>query len=318
MKSAQLSIILPVYNVEKYISRALQSCIDQSFKDIEIIVVDDCGQDKSMDIAYKFARRDHRIKIVHNKKNLKLLRARYQGAQAASAEYIMFLDSDDFLDTSICEKIARVNKQYADLDLLCFGMLTQRGQYFAETNGCCDIRGGGIDSLYTKDSYCDFILKNDKCHWNLCGKVLKKSTYFDAFERLGSDISINMAEDALIYFYMFFNVSTIYLLNQKGYFYCENAQSLSKAPDVQKMMCSLAEEAQVIALITQGLKTIEDRKFYHFSKAMRRDLLYYHRHRKWMIRKLIHKDFFSRNFFKGIYGAEVINYKLYKKMRKIL
>ena len=128
MSASKISIIVPVYNVEKYISRALQSCIDQSFKDIEIIVVDDCGQDKSMDIAYEFARGDHRIKIVHNPENLKLLKTRYEGVKASESDYIMFLDSDDYLDTSICEKIADVLEENNDqIDLLCFGILNERG-----------------------------------------------------------------------------------------------------------------------------------------------------------------------------------------------
>ncbi|MPV62921.1 glycosyltransferase family 2 protein, partial [Campylobacter hepaticus] len=75
----RISIILPTYNVEKYIARALHTCINQTFKDIEIIVVDDCGEDKSIAIAKEYAKQDSRIKIIHNHENLKLLRARYEG-----------------------------------------------------------------------------------------------------------------------------------------------------------------------------------------------------------------------------------------------
>nr|WP_251824472.1 glycosyltransferase family 2 protein [Campylobacter jejuni] len=64
----KISIILPTFNVEKYIAKALESCINQSFKDIEIIVVDDCGSDKSIDIAKEYAKKDERIKIIHNEK----------------------------------------------------------------------------------------------------------------------------------------------------------------------------------------------------------------------------------------------------------
>ncbi|HHD0794862.1 TPA: glycosyltransferase family 2 protein [Campylobacter jejuni] len=79
----KISIILPTFNVEKYIAKALESCINQSFKDIEIIVVDDCGSDKSIDIAKEYAKKDKRIKIIHNEENLGLLRARYEGVKAA-------------------------------------------------------------------------------------------------------------------------------------------------------------------------------------------------------------------------------------------
>lgn len=85
----KISIILPTFNVEKYITKALESCINQTFKDIEIIVVDDCGSDKSIDIAKEYAKKDERIKIIHNEKNLGLLRARYEGVKAAEGGGIL-------------------------------------------------------------------------------------------------------------------------------------------------------------------------------------------------------------------------------------
>ncbi|ECL6483635.1 glycosyltransferase family 2 protein [Campylobacter jejuni] len=105
---SQISIILPTYNVEKYIARALESCINQTFKDIEIIAVDDCGNDKSIDIAKEYASKDDRIKIIHNEENLKLLRARYEGAKVATSPYIMFLDSDDYLELNACEECIKI------------------------------------------------------------------------------------------------------------------------------------------------------------------------------------------------------------------
>ncbi|EAL0983265.1 glycosyltransferase family 2 protein, partial [Campylobacter jejuni] len=77
----KISIILPTFNVEKYIAKALESCINQSFKDIEIIVVDDCGSDKSIDIAKEYAKKDERIKIIHNEENLGTFAARNNGVK---------------------------------------------------------------------------------------------------------------------------------------------------------------------------------------------------------------------------------------------
>lgn len=105
---ALISIILPTYNVEKYIARALESCINQTFKDIEIIVVDDCGNDKSIEIAKEYAIKENRIKIIHNEENLKLLRARYEGVKVAKAPYILFLDSDDYLELDACEECVKI------------------------------------------------------------------------------------------------------------------------------------------------------------------------------------------------------------------
>lgn len=85
----KISIILPTYNVEQYIARAIESCINQTFKNIEIIVVDDCGSDESIDIAKEYAKKDERIKIIHNEENLGLLRARYEGVKAAGGGDIL-------------------------------------------------------------------------------------------------------------------------------------------------------------------------------------------------------------------------------------
>lgn len=115
----KISIILPTFNVEKYIAKALESCINQSFKDIEIIVADDCGSDKSIDIAKEYAKKDDRIKIIHNEENLKLLRARYEGVKVANSPYIMFLDPDDYLELNACEECVRILKNN-EIDLLFF------------------------------------------------------------------------------------------------------------------------------------------------------------------------------------------------------
>ena len=70
INSPKISIIIPVYNVERYISECLESCIKQTLKDIEIIIVDDCGSDKSIDIVKEYAKKDSRIKIIKNNQNM--------------------------------------------------------------------------------------------------------------------------------------------------------------------------------------------------------------------------------------------------------
>ena len=93
-----VSIIIPAYNVQDYIAQTLESCLKQSFSDIEIIVVDDCGSDGSMAIAQSYARSDTRLKIVRNKENMKLFQTRGAGVRAASGQYVVFLDADDVLE----------------------------------------------------------------------------------------------------------------------------------------------------------------------------------------------------------------------------
>lgn len=83
IKTPAFSIIIPVYNTEKYIARCLESCVKQSFGEIEIVVVDDCGSDQAIQIAQEYAQGDKRIKIIRNPKNLGLFLARISGERCA-------------------------------------------------------------------------------------------------------------------------------------------------------------------------------------------------------------------------------------------
>lgn len=101
----KISVIVPVYNVEKYISTCLESLLKQTLSDIEIICVDDCGTDESMRIVEKIAKTDKRIKIINNEQNSGLSESRNNGMKCATAPYIMFCDSDDWFAEDMCEKM---------------------------------------------------------------------------------------------------------------------------------------------------------------------------------------------------------------------
>lgn len=104
-----LSVIIPVYNVEKYIYECIKSVVEQSIKEIEIIVVDDGSQDNSIKIVEKFI--DKRIKIL-KKDNGGLSSARNEGLKVATGEYVIFVDSDDYLkDNTVLEEMYRIAKE---------------------------------------------------------------------------------------------------------------------------------------------------------------------------------------------------------------
>ncbi|WP_301037662.1 glycosyltransferase family 2 protein, partial [Helicobacter japonicus] len=102
-----ISIIIPTYNVESYIGRCLDSCINQTLGDIEIIVVDDCGSDNSIKIAKEYVKKDSRIRIIHNESNLGLFSARIQGERVAKGAYILPLDADDYISIFTCKILYR-------------------------------------------------------------------------------------------------------------------------------------------------------------------------------------------------------------------
>ena len=100
---SKVSVIIPVYNVEKYIKQCLDSAINQTLKDIEIICVDDCSTDNSLHILKGYASNDSRIKIIKFNRNKGAGEARNAALDMAQGEYIMFLDGDDWLEPEACE-----------------------------------------------------------------------------------------------------------------------------------------------------------------------------------------------------------------------
>lgn len=109
---SRISIIVPVYNMELYLEQCLDSLINQTFRDIEIICINDGSHDGSIDILNKYAKQDERVSII-NKKNGGLSDSRNVGIKKATGKYIMFVDSDDWIDIDTCKNaydIAEKNK----------------------------------------------------------------------------------------------------------------------------------------------------------------------------------------------------------------
>lgn len=99
-----ISVIMPAYNSEKTISDAIQSAVEQTYKNIEVIIIDDCSQDETVKKATIYARKDNRIKILKNSTNMGVALSRNRGIETANGEWIAFLDSDDMWAPEKIEK----------------------------------------------------------------------------------------------------------------------------------------------------------------------------------------------------------------------
>ena len=106
----KVSVIVPIYNVEKYLLRCIDSLIAQSLKDIEVILVDDGSPDQCPQLCDEYAEQYKNIKVIHQK-NAGLGMARNAGLKIAKGEYIAFVDSDDYLDTDALEKLYQTAKK---------------------------------------------------------------------------------------------------------------------------------------------------------------------------------------------------------------
>ena len=119
MAEKKVTIVLPIYNVEKYLNRSIESVIRQTYKNLEIILVDDESPDSCPKMCDEWKEKDKRIKVVH-KKNAGLGMARNTGIENATGDYICFLDSDDYIAIDTIEKVL-FSIEEADADVALFG-----------------------------------------------------------------------------------------------------------------------------------------------------------------------------------------------------
>ena len=171
----KLSIIMPVYNTEKYLPRSIQSIINQTFKDWELILVNDGSKDNSLEVCKEYEKKDTRIKVI-DKENGGAGSARNAGLEAAKGEYIAFPDSDDWLENTTYE-ICINELCKSNVDLLLFGEITtvyndkndtieKEIKDFIEAHECKNKED-------CRKLWCDIILKyHMNAPWN---KIYKKS-----------------------------------------------------------------------------------------------------------------------------------------------
>lgn len=216
---AKISIIIPVFNVEKYIERCLNSIINQSFKDIEILIVNDCTPDASMTIIRKYAQKDKRIKILENKVNSGLLWSRQVGFNEANSDFIMFCDSDDWLPNNSLEILYRtINKTHYDIII---------GNY-----NICKDEQKIITTFHNKLNYGNNKLSVFKSLLNLeishsmWGKIFKASL----FKNKDFNVQKNFinSEDAYLFYQLVEQSTQIGIVEEPVYCYFCNTESSSR------------------------------------------------------------------------------------------
>lgn len=121
IKNPIISIVVPVYNVEQYLNRCVDSIICQTYKDLDIILVDDGSTDRSGVICDEYAEKDRRVKVIHQD-NAGLSEARNSGIDNARGDYILFVDSDDWIEKDACKKALSISVEQG-ADVVCFGFM---------------------------------------------------------------------------------------------------------------------------------------------------------------------------------------------------
>lgn len=156
----KVSVIIPVYNVEKYLEECIESVLKQTYKNLEIILVDDGSKDNSGNICDEYAKKDERIKVIH-KTNGGLSDARNAGIDIAKGEYITFLDSDDFIEEDMYEFLVKnIEKANADISVCQVYYVykdskqtTHTPDVYLEMNSCDAIKYVNMLGYYTVAAY---------------------------------------------------------------------------------------------------------------------------------------------------------------------
>ena len=113
-----ISVVLPIYNVEKYLRRCLDSVVNQTYKNLEILLINDGSTDNCLKICEEYAKSDNRVQVI-NKNNAGLGMARNTGIDYAKGEYICFFDSDDYIELNTIEKLYKIIvSEQPEMDLI--------------------------------------------------------------------------------------------------------------------------------------------------------------------------------------------------------
>ena len=118
MENKLVSVIIPTFNVENYIVQSLESIINQTYKNLEIIIVDDCSTDRTFEILKKISKKDSRIKLFRNLKNLKICKTLNKAIKISTGEYIVRMDGDDISDLSRIARQIQFLEENKDISLV--------------------------------------------------------------------------------------------------------------------------------------------------------------------------------------------------------
>lgn len=217
-KKGLVSVIVPVYNVEKYLTRCLDSICNQTYCNLEIILVDDGSSDNSGRICDEYAKKDKRIRTKH-KQNAGVSAARNDGLDIATGDYITFVDSDDYVAPEMYEMlIAKIQTQNADIAVC---------GYFQEGNdGVFRINWKGTDEVcLTQLEQIECLLRNRYYTCSLWDKLYRS----DILRNIRFDESIHHYEDYLfLYEAMQYSHKAVFT-PQGCYYYCNNEQSVARS-----------------------------------------------------------------------------------------
>lgn len=280
MKATPLiSVIVPVYNVEEYLPRCIESILKQTYKNLEIILVDDGSPDKCPEICDEYAQNDSRTIVIH-KQNGGVSKARNIGIEKATGEFIAFVDSDDYLDETMYEKlILKQQEQNSDLVFARFKEVTEQNQTYVKEDSLkqfCEIKDlSFLLNRSTKRTYKD----NYKYIYNyVMGSLWRSLFRASTIKEIKFNEDLKVMEDLIFLLEVILNNPNCtldyvddYLYN---YFVRANSASSSKNPKVIENSKNFLMTLEGLIGETKYANYIKVFKFFCYSECVINKVVY--------------------------------------------
>lgn len=237
-----VTIIIPMYNVEKYIEKCILSIMEQTYKNIEILLLDDASTDKSLNIVKEYEKKDKRIKVKSFSINKGADYLRKQGILLAKGQYIMFVDADDWLDKQTIKKCIESIEKY-NCDIVRFGIVRElvtqnRKIYFKKF---CE-----KETYVKKEDFTKYIYPTVITTYNynsMCGQLIKK----ELLQGNQEENKLIMAEDLYLNLSLLDKAESIVLLPDYLYHYRYNQKSVTTINTKEKIEKKLEDIITVYA-----------------------------------------------------------------------
>ena len=217
----EISIIVPVYNVEKYLNKCIESILNQTFNKFELILVNDGSTDKCGEICDQYKKHDSRIKVIH-KQNGGLSSARNAGLEIACGKYIGFIDSDDWIDFSMYDTLYKLAKEY-DADIVQCNFTKAYDDNDIKIDSYEDVKNKDVRIIDKNKALSNLMGDQEICvqsvvSWN---KLYKKKLFNNIRFPKGK-----IHEDEFTTYKLFDKCEKIVLTNEKLYFYRQTPNSI--------------------------------------------------------------------------------------------
>lgn len=273
MKKPVISVIVPVYNVENYLAKCLDSILNQTFSNIEIICVNDGSTDNSRKILETYKNKDSRIKIV-DKKNGGLSSARNAGMKVATGEFYSFIDSDDWIDITMLEKLYNNMLEHeSDISICAVHQFDETNQRIDDSNPYYTLEY--FDKTFDNRafSYVDtkpFIMDVCVMAWN---KLYRRSL----IEKCNAEFPDGLIfEDGPFFFTIFFKTQKVSIVRDFLYYYRINRKN-SIIQKAGKKFLNVIDVAEIMYSKIKDIPDFEDVKYTFFRKKVE-DFIYRFEH----------------------------------------